>query len=67
MIISNEAHLKRILTECFTFYHEDRTHLGLVKETPGGRSFSEKPDNAKVVAFPRLGWLHHRYKWRDAA
>src|SRR6056297_130916 len=67
MIILNEAHLKRILTEYFAYYHEDRTHLGLAKETPAGRSVSEKPENGKVVAIPRLGGLHHRYEWQDAA
>jgi transposase InsO family protein len=67
MNILNEAHLKRILTEYFAYYHEDRTHLGLSKETPAGRSVQEKPDNAKLVAFPRLGGLHHRYEWQEAA
>jgi hypothetical protein len=65
--VYNEAHLKRILTEYFAYYHEDRTHLGLAKETPAGRPVSEKRGNAKVVALPRLGGLHHRYEWRDAA
>jgi len=41
--------------------------LGLDKETPSGRSVLEKPGNAKVVAFPRLGGLHHRYEWEAAA
>jgi hypothetical protein len=67
MIVLNEAHLKRILTEYLAYYHQDRTHIGLVKETPAGRSVEEKPENAKLVAFPRLGGLHHRYEWRDAA
>jgi len=67
MIILNETHLKRILTEYLTYYHEDRTHLGLGKETPAGRAVLEKPDNGKVVAFPRMGGLHHRYEWQDAA
>jgi hypothetical protein len=67
MIILNEAHLRHILTEYLVYYHEDRTHLGLGKETPAGRSVQEKPDNAKVVAFPRLGGLHHRYEWQEAA
>ena len=67
MIILNEAHLKRILTEYFAYYHEDRTHLGLTKETPAGRSVMVKPENGKLIALPRLGGLHHRYEWRDAA
>jgi len=67
MIVLNEGHLKRILRAYFDYYHQDRTHLGLDKETPSGRSMLEKPDNAKVIAFPRLGGLHHRYEWEDAA
>jgi len=67
MIILNEAHLKRVLTGYLAYYHQDRTHLGLGKETPAGRSVLNKPDNAKVAAFPRLGGLHHRYEWQDAA
>jgi putative transposase len=63
----NEAHLRHILTEYLAYYHEGRTHLGLGKETPTGRPVSEKPENGKVVALPRLGGLHHRYEWQDAA
>jgi transposase InsO family protein len=67
MIILNEAHLRHILTEYFAYYHEDRTHLGLGKEPPAGRLVSKKQGNAKVIALPRLGGLHHRYEWQDAA
>jgi putative transposase len=37
VIAFNESHLKRLLSEYVHYYHEDRTHLGLGKETPGGR------------------------------
>jgi putative transposase len=67
MIILNEDHLRHILTEYLAYYHEDRTHLGLGKEPPAGRLVSKKHGNAKVVALPRLGGLHHRYEWQDAA
>ena len=40
-------------------YHEDRTHLGLDKETPTRRSCSV--GGGLVTAQPRLGGLHHRY------
>jgi hypothetical protein len=33
----DERHLKRLLSDYVHCYHEDRTHLGLGKETPGGR------------------------------
>src|ERR1035438_3694300 len=44
------------------YYHEDRTHLGLGKGTPEHRVAASTPANGhKVVSFPRLGGLHHRY------
>jgi transposase InsO family protein len=56
----NEAHLKRLLSEYVRYYHEDRTHLGLNKETPGRRVRSN--GRGRLIAFPRLGGLHHRYE-----
>jgi Integrase core domain len=37
VIILNERHLKRLMAEYVRYYHEDRTHLGLAKDTPAGR------------------------------
>jgi transposase InsO family protein len=37
VIALDERHLKRLLSEYMRYYHDDRTHLGLGKETPGGR------------------------------
>jgi hypothetical protein len=39
----------------------------LDKDTPFGRAIQEKPENGKVIALPRVGGLHHRYEWREAA
>jgi transposase InsO family protein len=33
-IVLNESHLKRILFSYFQYYHYDRTHYGLGKDTP---------------------------------
>jgi transposase InsO family protein len=33
----NERHLKRLLSEYIRYYHFDRTHLGLEKDTPHDR------------------------------
>ncbi len=60
VIAFNEAHLKRLLAEYVRYYHEDRTHLGLQKRTPGNRPRST--DRGRVIAVPRLGGLHHRYE-----
>jgi putative transposase len=59
VIALNEHHLKRLLSEYIRYYHQDRTHLGLNKETPGGRVRSTAW--GRVVSHPRLGGLHHRY------
>jgi hypothetical protein len=37
VIVLNERHLKRLMAEYVRYYHEDRTHLGLGKDTPAGR------------------------------
>jgi putative transposase len=59
VIAFNERHLKRLLSDYVRYYHEDRTHLGLGKETPAGRVRST--DRGTVVSQARLGGLHHRY------
>jgi putative transposase len=59
VIAINERHLKRLLSDYVHFYHEDRTHLGLGKETPGGRLRSVS--SGQVIRRARLGGLHHRY------
>lgn len=57
----NERHLKRLLSEYVRYYHSDRTHLGLKKDTPSTRVRAEQKDGSRILSFPRLGGLHHRY------
>jgi len=57
----NEHHLRRLLSEYIRYYHEDRTHLGLEKDTPNHRSVPSPSPESKVISFSRLGGLHHRY------
>ena len=58
----NERHLKRLMAEYVRYYHEDRTHLGLAKDTPAGRPTAIPPGaGSKIQSLPRLGGLHHRY------
>jgi putative transposase len=59
VIAINERHLKRLLYEYISYHHEDRTHLGLGKETPGGRTHSLP--SGRISSQSRLGGLHHRY------
>jgi hypothetical protein len=62
IIALKERHLRRLLSEFVSYYHDDRTHLGLFKETPGRRICSAA--TGQVIAYPRLGGLHHRYERR---
>jgi putative transposase len=62
VIIVNERHLKRLMSSYLLYYHEDRTHLGLAKDTPAGRPTEVRSEReGKIQSFPRLGGLHHRY------
>ena len=64
----NERHLMRLSLEYVRYYHDDRTHLGLNKQTPGARSAEMRPDLVSTIrAEPRIGGLHHRYTWSAAA
>jgi putative transposase len=62
VIALNERHLKRLMDEYIRYYHHDRTHLGLEKQTPAGRTAAKNTARGpKVVCMPRLGGLQHRY------
>jgi putative transposase len=59
IVAVNERHLKRLLSDYVCYDQEDRTHLGLNKQTPGDRVRSS--NRGAVLSRPRLGGLHHRY------
>jgi putative transposase len=62
VIVLNERHLKRLMTEYVRYYHDDRTHLGLAKDTPVGRPPAIRSAlGSKIHSLARLGGLHHRY------
>ncbi len=61
VIVLNERHLRRILDSYIDYYHRSRTHLSLGKDPPEGRSV-HPGGGGKIVAFPQVGGLHHRYE-----
>jgi transposase InsO family protein len=62
VIVLNQWHLKRLMNEYVSYYHDDRTHLALEKRTPAGREAAKNHDAGYgIIATPRLGGLHHRY------
>jgi transposase InsO family protein len=58
LMVSGEAHLRRILKTYAAYYNEVRTHLSLGKDAP---NFRRAETVGNIVAMPILGGLHHRY------
>jgi putative transposase len=68
IVVRNEWHLKKVLRDYFDYYNNDRTHLGIQKETPIDRQVSKRVSRADpLVENPKVGGLHHRYEWQIAA
>jgi transposase InsO family protein len=67
VIVFNEDHLRRLLRDYVAYYNAERVHT-VIRDAPMGRAIEGRPSaNAKVVGLPRVGGLHHRYEWQDAA
>jgi putative transposase len=66
-VVLGEDHLRRLLSEYVEYYNTERVHTS-INDAPAGRgSEARRSAAAKVVGLPRVGGLHHRYVWRDAA
>jgi transposase InsO family protein len=68
LIVLNDVHLRGLIRDYLSYHHADRIHDSLEKDTPAMRPVSSKPNqSARLVSFPRIGGLHHRYDWQQAA
>jgi len=65
VIVFDERHLRRVLSTYFEYHHRSRTHLSLGKDCPEPRPI-QPPSAGTVIAFPKVGGLHHRYERRAA-
>jgi transposase InsO family protein len=65
VIIFDERHLRGVLSSYFHYYHKTRTHLSLGKDCPETRPV-HRPAAGKIIAFPEVFGLHHRYERRAA-
>jgi transposase InsO family protein len=61
VIVLDERHLLRILGDYFGHYNGSRWHLSLAGGAPEGRAV-QVPQQGRVIAFPEVGGLHHRYE-----
>jgi transposase InsO family protein len=67
VVVLGERHLRRLLAEYIDYYTAERVHTAL-GDSPDGRPSEGRPSpSATVVGLPRVGGLHHRYAWREAA
>jgi putative transposase len=68
VIVLSDAHLRCLIRDYISYYHTDRIHDSLDKDSPEKRDVSHKPSqSASLISFPRVGGLHHRYDWEQAA
>ena len=66
--VLNEKYLRRLVQDYVNYHHKDRTHDSLNKDTPNRRPVESRPSpTANIISGARLGGLHHRYSWREAA
>ncbi len=61
VIVFNQTGVHRVLKAYFKYYERTRTHLSLEKDAPIPRRV-QPPELGKVVEFPEVGGLHHRYE-----
>ncbi len=65
VIVSNDQHLKRLLTSYFQHYHSWRVHRSLDMDCPHPRPV-QSPELGRVVEVPDVGGLQHHYERRAA-
>ena len=67
VVVLNEDHLRRLIREYTEYYNNERVHTS-IGDAPNGRAMESRPSGrAKIIGFPRVGGLHHRYVWCEAA
>ena len=67
VVVFNEDHLRGLLREYVDYYNAERVHTS-IGDAPNGRPVEFRASScSKVIGLPRVGGLHHRYRWREAA
>jgi transposase InsO family protein len=58
IVVSGEAHLRRVLRTYAGYYNKIRTHRSLDKDAPISRAVQS---TGNIKSHPILGGLHHHY------
>ncbi len=61
VIVLDEQQLRRLLSSYLDYYHRSRIRVSLGKDCPEPGP-EQSPCSGKIVAFPHVGGLHHRYE-----
>ena len=67
VVVLGEAYLRRLLREYVDYYNAERVHTSISDAQMGRPEESRPSEHAEVIGTPRVGGLHHRYRWPDAA
>jgi hypothetical protein len=58
VIVLNDAHWRRLLRDYISYYHLDRIHGALEKDSPATGAISRKPaPSTNLIPLPRMGSL----------
>jgi len=67
VVVLSEGHLRRLPRKYIDYYDSERVHTS-IGDAPEGRAVQAQPsDQAKVIGLRRVGGLHHRCVWEEAA
>jgi putative transposase len=67
VVVLSEDHLRRLLREYVAYYNAERVHTS-IGDAPAGRAADAQPSHSTgITRLPRVGGLHGRYAWREAA
>lgn len=67
-IVRNQHDFERLMTDYVRYPHDDRTYLGLNKQTPiRSKAPIQRPANANFSSMPGLGGVHHRSNFTSSA
>jgi putative transposase len=68
MVIFKKEQLQDFMKQYVEYYNNERCHLSVGRDSPTGREIQNKPfRSVKIISLPRIGGLHHIYKWDKAA
>ncbi len=66
VIIFNEHHLRGVLVVIFSILSQDAEHISRSTRIVRRPAQYSQPTAGKIIAFPEVGGLHHRYERRAA-